>query len=103
MLDGVFLVVSKLFVVLIFGFVVIFLIWVVWLIVEVMLFESFYNIVSVLLGMLFFILGGSFGGSFVVEVVKMFLWVCGFYGVNIVGGVMVLIWFGVMDVNWIVF
>lgn len=69
MLDGVFLVVSKLFVVLIFGFVVIFLIWGVCLIVEVMLFESFYNIVSVLLGMLFLIFGGSFGGSLIVEVV----------------------------------
>lgn len=69
MFDGVLFVVSKLFVVFIFGFFIIMFVWLVCLFIEMILFKSFYNVVGDLLGILLFILGGSFGGSFVVEFV----------------------------------
>lgn len=68
-----------------------------------MYFGSLYNIVGELFGKFLGVLGGSLGGMLVVEFVIMFMWLCGFYGVNIVGGIMVFIWYGVMDENWIVF
>ncbi|MDO8227232.1 PTS lichenan transporter subunit IIC [Bacillus cabrialesii] len=101
--DGVPPAVSKSFVALIPGFVVIFLIWGARLIVEATPFESLHNIVSVLLGTPLSILGGSLGGSLVAEAVKMLLWACGLHGANIVGGVMAPIWYGAMDANRIAF
>ncbi|MFB8736180.1 hypothetical protein ACEQPO_28640 [Bacillus sp. SL00103] len=63
--DGVPPAVSKSFIALIPGFVVITLIWVARLLIEMTPFESIHNIITVLIGTPLSILGGSLGGSIV--------------------------------------
>ncbi|MCY7567411.1 PTS cellobiose transporter subunit IIC [Bacillus safensis] len=101
--DGVPPAVSKSFIALIPGFVVITLIWVARLVIEMTPFESIHNIITVLIGTPLSILGGSLGGSIVAMGVQMLLWACGIHGATIVGGVMGPIWLGAMDENRLAF
>jgi PTS system cellobiose-specific IIC component len=102
--DGVPPAVSKSFVALIPGFVIITLIWIIRLIVEITSVGSLHNLVSVILGKPLSTLGGSLGGSLVAEFMLLLLWSCGLHGNNIVGaGVMAPIWYGAMDENRIAF
>ncbi|MEK3972928.1 PTS cellobiose transporter subunit IIC [Bacillus sp. FSL M7-0558] len=101
--DGVPPAVSKSFIALIPGFVVITLIWVARLLIEMTPFESIHNIITVLIGTPLSILGGSLGGSIVAIGVQMLLWACGIHGATIVGGVMGPIWLGAMDENRLAF
>ncbi|CAL8901249.1 phosphotransferase system (PTS) lichenan-specific enzyme IIC component [Bacillus pumilus] len=101
--DGVPPAVSKSFIALIPGFVVITLIWVARLVIEMTPFESIHNIITVLIGTPLSILGGSLGGSIVAIGVQMLLWACGIHGATIVGGVMGPIWLGAMDENRLAF
>ncbi|MDM5299877.1 PTS cellobiose transporter subunit IIC [Bacillus pumilus] len=101
--DGVPPAVSKSFIALIPGFVVITLIWVARLVIEMTPFESIHQIITVLIGTPLSILGGSLGGSIVAMGVQMLLWACGIHGATIVGGVMGPIWLGAMDENRLAF
>ncbi|WP_239565361.1 PTS cellobiose transporter subunit IIC [Brevibacillus fulvus] len=101
--DGVPPAVSRSFIALIPGFVVIAVIWIARLLVEQTHFGSLHNIVGDLLGEPLSILGGSLGGSLVAEFVLLLLWSCGLHGANIVDGVMSPIWYAAMDANRIAF
>jgi PTS system cellobiose-specific IIC component len=97
--DGVPPAVSKSFVALIPGFVVIVIVWILRLLVENTHFGSLHNIVGDLLGKPLGVLGTSLWGSLVAELLVSLLWVCGLHGANIVGGVMGPIWLGAMGDN----
>ncbi|WP_312470376.1 PTS cellobiose transporter subunit IIC [Neobacillus sp.] len=101
--DGVPPAVSKSFIALIPGFVVIAFIWILRLIVEQTSFESLHNIVGEILGKPLGVLGGSLIGSLVAVFLIQLLWSCGLHGASIVGGVMGPIWLASMDANRIAF
>lgn len=101
--DGVPPAVSKSFVALIPGFIVIGFIWILRLIVEQTDFASLHNIVGELLGKPLGVLGGSLIGSLVAVFLVQLLWSCGLHGASIVGGVMGPIWLSSMDVNRLAF
>jgi len=97
--DGVPPAVSKAFVALIPGFVVILLVWLLRLWVENTHFASLHNIVGDLLGKPLGVLGGSLGGSLVAIFLVQLLWSAGLHGMNIVSGVMDPIWLGATGEN----
>lgn len=101
--DGVPPAVSKSFVALIPGFIVITLIWVLRLLVEQTDFQSLHNIIGEVLGKPLGILGGSLIGSLVAVFLVQLLWSCGLHGASIVGGVMGPIWLSAMDANRLAF
>ncbi|WP_331828098.1 PTS cellobiose transporter subunit IIC [Bacillus velezensis] len=101
--DGVPPAVSKSFVALIPGFIIITLVWLARLFIEITPFKSLHNVVGDLLGTPLSILGGSLGGSLIAEFVQMLLWSCGIHGASIIGGVMSPIWYGAMDANRLAF
>ncbi|MCY8442713.1 PTS transporter subunit EIIC, partial [Bacillus spizizenii] len=86
--DGVPPAVSKSFVALIPGFIIVFLVWLARLLIEMTPFQSLHNVVGDLLGTPLSILGGSLGGSLIAEFVQMLLWSCGIHGASIIGGIM---------------
>ncbi len=97
--DGVPPAVSKSFVALIPGFIVIAIIWVIRLIVEYFDITSIHDIVTLVLGKPLGLLGGSLIGSIVAYGLVMLLWSAGLHGTNIVGGVMNPIWLSNTDAN----
>ncbi|QPA32178.1 PTS cellobiose transporter subunit IIC [Thermaerobacillus caldiproteolyticus] len=101
--DGVPPAVSRSFVALIPGFAVICLIWVSRLLLELTPFESFHNIVTVLLNKPLSTLGGSLFGAIIAVLLVQLLWSVGLHGAAIVGGIMGPIWLSLMDENRMVF
>lgn len=97
--DGVPPAVSKSFVALIPGFVVITLVWVLRLLIEQTDFHSLHNVVSEILGKPLSALGGSLTGNLVAVFIISLLWTFGLHGSSIVGSVMNPIWLGFMDEN----
>jgi PTS system cellobiose-specific IIC component len=95
--------VSKSFVALIPGFIVITIVWVVRLLLENTSFESIHNVIGILLGKPLGVLGGSLIGSIIAYMLVMVLWSAGLHGTNIVGGVMNPIWLQNTDANRIAF
>lgn len=101
--DGVPPAVSKSFVALIPGAIVITVIWLLRLLVEQTDFESLHNIVAIILGKPLGVLGGSLIGSLVAVFLVQLLWSTGLHGASIVGGVMGPIWLASMDANRLAF
>lgn len=101
--DGVPPAVSKSFVALIPGAIVIFVVWILRIIVENTDFGSLHNIVGELLGKPLGVLGGSLIGSLVAVFLVQLLWSCGLHGASIVGGVMGPIWLAATDANRLAF
>ncbi|WP_096225473.1 PTS cellobiose transporter subunit IIC [Geobacillus sp. FJAT-46040] len=101
--DGVPPAVARSFVALIPGAAVLVVVWVARLILEMTPFESFHNIVSVLLNKPLSVLGGSLFGAIVAVLLVQLLWSTGLHGAAIVGGVMGPIWLSLMDENRMVF
>ncbi|MEH7355432.1 PTS cellobiose transporter subunit IIC [Neobacillus drentensis] len=97
--DGVPPAVSKSFVALIPGFVVVTLVWVLRLIIEQTDFHSLHNVVSEIIGKPLGALGGSLTGNLVAVFIIQLLWTFGLHGSSIVGSVMNPIWLGFMDEN----
>jgi len=97
--DGVPPAVSKSFVALIPGFIVIFIVWLLRLWIENTHFGNLHNIVGDILGKPLGVLGTSLWGSIIAEGLISLLWVCGLHGANIVSGVMGPIWLGAMGDN----
>jgi len=90
--DGVPPAVSKSFVALIPGFVVVALVWVIRLIVEALGIESIHDIVGIVLGAPLGMLGDTLIGSIIAMGVVQLLWSTGLHGMNIVNSVMSPIW-----------
>ncbi|MEW5321229.1 PTS cellobiose transporter subunit IIC [Geobacillus thermoleovorans] len=101
--DGVPPAVARSFVALIPGAAVLVVVWVARLILEMTPFESFHNIVAVLLNKPLSVLGGSLFGAIVAVLLVQLLWSTGLHGAAIVGGVMGPIWLSLMDENRMVF
>ncbi|MGI8386911.1 PTS cellobiose transporter subunit IIC [Robertmurraya sp. P23] len=101
--DGVPPAVSKSFVALIPGAIVIFVVWILRILVENTDFGSLHNIVGELLGKPLGVLGGSLIGSLVAVFLVQLLWSCGLHGASIVGGVMGPIWLAATDANRLAF
>lgn len=101
--DGVPPAVSRSFIALIPGTVVITVIWLLRILVEQTDFESLHNIVGVILGKPLGVLGGSLIGSLVAVFLIQLLWSCGLHGASIVGGVMGPIWLASTDANRLAF
>ncbi|WP_019391624.1 PTS cellobiose transporter subunit IIC [Priestia filamentosa] len=101
--DGVPPAVSKSFVALIPGFIIITLVWIVRLTIENTSFESVHNIVNQLLQEPLGALGGGLVGTVIAVLLQQLLWVCGLHGATIVGGVMDPIWYSFMDENRLAF
>ncbi|AYA75911.1 PTS cellobiose transporter subunit IIC [Bacillus sp. Y1] len=101
--DGVPPAVSKSFVALIPGAIVIFVVWILRIVVENTDFGSLHNIVGELLGKPLGVLGGSLIGSLVAVFLVQLLWSCGLHGASIVGGVMGPIWLAATDANRLAF
>lgn len=101
--DGVPPSVSKSFVALIPGFVVIAIVWVVRLVLENTDFGSIHNVIGMLLAKPLGALGSSLIGSIIAYILIMLLWSGGLHGTNIVGGVMNPIWLSNTDANRVAF
>jgi cellobiose PTS system EIIC component len=101
--DGVPPAVSKSFVALIPGAIVIFVVWILRIIVENTDFQSLHNVVGEILGKPLGVLGGSLIGSLVAVFLVQLLWSCGLHGASIVGGVMGPIWLAATDANRLAF
>lgn len=101
--DGVPPAVSRSFVALIPGALVITIVWLLRLLVEQTDFESLHNIVGIILGKPLGVLGGSLIGSLVAVFLVQLLWSTGLHGASIVGGVMGPIWLASMDANRLAF
>lgn len=101
--DGVPPAVSRSFVALIPGALIITVIWLLRLLVEQTDFESLHNIVGIILGKPLGALGGSLIGSLVAVFLVQLLWSTGLHGATIVGGVMGPIWLSSMDANRLAF
>jgi PTS system cellobiose-specific IIC component len=101
--DGVPPAVSKSFVALIPGAIVIFVVWILRILVENTDFGSLHNIVGELLGKPLGVLGGSLIGSLVAVFLVQLLWSTGLHGASIVGGVMGPIWLAATDANRLAF
>ncbi|MBP0725187.1 PTS cellobiose transporter subunit IIC [Bacillus sp. RG28] len=97
--DGVPPAVSKSFVALIPGALVILVMWIIRLIFENTDFGSVHNIVSKLLYTPLTHVGASLAGAIVAVILIQLLWSCGIHGAAIVGGVMGPIWLSLMDQN----
>ncbi|MGG2017512.1 PTS cellobiose transporter subunit IIC [Bacillus sp. S10(2024)] len=95
--------VSRSFVALIPGFVVIIVVWIIRLILEHTSFGSIHNIVGQLLQAPLSALGASLFGAVVAIILIQVLWACGIHGAAIVGGVMGPIWLSLMDQNRVAF
>jgi PTS system cellobiose-specific IIC component len=91
--------VSKSFVALFPGFVVITLVFLLRILVEQTHFGNLFNVVGDLLGGPLGALGTSLWGSVLAEILVTLLWICGLHGSNIVGGVMAPIWYGAAGDN----
>jgi len=107
--DGVPPAVSKSFVALIPGFVVITVVWVIRLLIEYLNAKGYFDaasihdIVGTVLGGPLGVLGSSLIGSIIAYMLIMMLWSAGLHGTNIVGGVMNPIWLSNTDENRIAF
>lgn len=101
--DGVPPAVSKSFVALIPGAIVIFVVWILRILVENTDFQSLHNVVGEVLGKPLGVLGGSLIGSLVAVFLVQLLWSCGLHGASIVGGVMGPIWLAATDANRLAF
>ncbi|MED4227194.1 PTS cellobiose transporter subunit IIC [Neobacillus cucumis] len=97
--DGVPPAVSKSFVALIPGLVVVLIVWVLRLIVEHFGISSIHDIVSLVLGKPLGLLGGSLWGMIIAVFLVQLLWSAGLHGSNIVGGVMQPIWLAATGEN----
>jgi PTS system cellobiose-specific IIC component len=97
--DGVPPAVSKSFVALIPGALVILVMWIIRLIFEKTDFGSVHNIVSKLLYTPLTHVGSTLAGAIVAVILIQLLWSCGIHGAAIVGGVMGPIWLALMDQN----
>jgi len=91
--------VGKSFAALIPGFIVLFVIWVIRLLVELTPYENINNLVMTVLGEPLKLVGLTLGGTIVAELFVTILWGCGLHGTNIVKGVMEPIWYGAMGDN----
>lgn len=101
--DGVPPAVSKSFIALIPGFIVIAIIWVIRLVVEYFGITSIHDIVTLVLGKPLGLLGGTLIGSIVAYGLVMLLWSAGLHGTNIVSGVLSPVWLSNTDANRIAF
>ncbi|MEH7109033.1 PTS cellobiose transporter subunit IIC [Bacillus sp. JJ1764] len=90
--DGVPPAVSKSFVALIPGFIVITIIWLIRLVIEYFGISSIHDIVALVLGKPLGLLGGTLPGTIIALFLVQLLWSAGLHGMNIVGGVMSPIW-----------
>lgn len=97
--DGVPPAVSKSFVALIPGFVIILLVWIIRLIIENTHFGSIHNIIGDLLAKPLGLLGGSMFGMIIAVGLIQLLWSAGLHGSNIVSGVMAPIWLNATGEN----
>ena len=95
--------VSRSFVALIPGFIVIIVVWILRLILEHTSFGSIHNIVGQLLQAPLSTLGASIFGAVIAIILVQVLWSCGIHGAAIVGGVMDPIWLSLMDQNRVAF
>ncbi|WML50742.1 PTS cellobiose transporter subunit IIC [Neobacillus sp. PS3-12] len=91
--------VGKSFAALIPGFLVIFVVWVIRLLVELTPYGSINNMFMTILGEPLKLVGLTLGGTIVAELFVTVLWACGLHGTNIVKGVMEPIWVGAMGDN----
>ncbi|WP_025028246.1 PTS cellobiose transporter subunit IIC [Caldalkalibacillus mannanilyticus] len=101
--DGVPPAVSKSFIALIPGFIVISIIWLMRILIEMTSFESLHNVVGDILYTPLSALGGSLIGSMIAVTLISLLWFTGLHGASIVGGVMSPIWLSATDQNRIAF
>jgi PTS system cellobiose-specific IIC component len=101
--DGVPPSVSKSFIALIPGFVVIAVVWILRLLVEQTSFGSLHNVVGTLLQGPLSAFGGSLIGTIVIVLLLQLLWTVGLHGAAIVGSVMGPIWLAATDANRIAF
>lgn len=101
--DGVPPAVSRSFVALIPGFVVIGIIWIIRLIIEYFGISSIHDVVQLILGKPLGLLGGTLGGSIIAYSMVMLLWSAGIHGTNIVNGVIQPIWLMATEENQLAF
>lgn len=101
--DGVPPSVSKSFVALIPGTIIITLFWVIRLVIEQTSFESIHTIIGDLLYTPLSAFGSSLFGAIVAVILIQLLWSCGLHGASIVGAVMSPIWLTLMDANRVAF
>jgi PTS system cellobiose-specific IIC component len=101
--DGVPPAVTKSFIALIPGFIVITSVWLARILVEMTSFETLHNLVTQIVGAPLSLVGGSLIGNLFAVFIAMLLWSVGLHGMNIVNGVMAPIWYGAMDENRIAF
>lgn len=101
--DGVPPAVSKSFVALIPGFIVITIIFIIRLIIEYFGINSIHDVVQLVLGGPLGVLGGSLIGSIVAYGLIMMLWSAGLHGTNIVGGVLNPVWLMATEENQLAF
>lgn len=101
--DGVPPAVSKSFVALIPGFVVVLIVWVIRLIIEYFGISSIHDVVQLVLGGPLGVLGGSLIGSIAAYMLIMLLWSAGLHGTNIVGGVLNPVWLMATEENQLAF
>lgn len=97
--DGVPPAVSKSFVALIPGFVVISIVWIIRLVIEYFGINSIHDVVQLVLGGPLGALGGSLIGSIFAYGLIMMLWSAGLHGTNIVGGVLNPVWLMATEEN----
>nr|WP_263325116.1 PTS cellobiose transporter subunit IIC [Neobacillus sp. Marseille-Q6967] len=101
--DGVPPAVSKSFVALIPGFIVVAIVWIIRLAIEYFGINSIHDVVTLVLGKPLGLLGGTLAGSLVAEALVILLWSAGLHGSNIVSGVLGPIWLANTDANRIAF
>jgi len=101
--DGVPPAVSKSFIALIPGFVVISIIFLIRLVVEYFGITSIHDIVQLVLGKPLGLLGGSLIGSIIAYGLIMMLWSAGLHGTNIVAGVLNPVWLMATEENQVAF
>ncbi|WP_144548211.1 PTS cellobiose transporter subunit IIC [Bacillus sp. X1(2014)] len=97
--DGVPPSVSKSFVALFPGFLVILCVWIIRLLIENTSFESLHNVIGQLLQEPLGALGGTLIGALIAVFFVQLLWSTGLHGASIVGGVMAPIWLAQTDAN----
>jgi len=101
--DGVPPAVSKSFVALIPGLVVITLVWIVRLIVEALGIHSLHDVVAIVLGGPLGLLGGTLGGSIIAVGLVQLLWSAGLHGMNIVKPILEPVWLKNTEENLIAY
>uniref|UniRef100_UPI003703BC53 PTS sugar transporter subunit IIC n=1 Tax=Robertmurraya sp. TaxID=2837525 RepID=UPI003703BC53 len=95
--------VSKSFVALVPGFIVITIIFLIRLVIEYFGISSIHDVVQLVLGKPLGLLGGSLIGSIVAYMLIMMLWSAGLHGTNIVAGVLSPVWLMATEENQIAF